>query len=217
MQFTIDSYEITYQVQYAKRQKITMELSPEGLVSLKAPLKTPVEELEKFLISNKKSILKLYKSMENRTYISREKKYDEEENFLFLGKACKLNELLTEIPETEEAVQAALYSFYTRRTKEITKERVKYYEKVIGVKAKNVTIVNSPKTWGTCNSNKELTFNYRLSMAAPAAIDYVVIHELCHILHLNHDRSFWRKVGSYDSRYEAHQAYLAQFGAFMTI
>ncbi|WP_310605229.1 M48 family metallopeptidase [Anaerosporobacter sp.] len=217
MQITIDSYEITYQVQYAKRQKITMELSPEGLVTLKAPLKTPIEEIEKYLNSNKKPIIKLYKSMENRVYVSRNKSYNEEENFLYLGKACKLSELLTEIPETEEDVQAALYSFYTKNTRKITKERVKYFEKIIGVKAKSVTIVNTPKTWGTCSSTKELTFNYRLSMASPAAIDYVVIHELCHLYHLNHDRSFWRKVGSFDPKYEAHQAYLAQFGAYMTI
>ncbi|WP_167959284.1 M48 family metallopeptidase [Anaerosporobacter faecicola] len=217
MQYKLDSYEITYQVQYGKRQKITMELSPEGLVTLKAPLKTPVLELEQFLQANKKVILRLYKNLENRVVISREKTYQEEEIFLYLGKACKLQDLLPSLPDTEEAIQNALYSFYTKQTKEITKERVAYYEKQIGVKSKSVTIVNSPKTWGTCNSNKELTFNYRLSMAAPAAIDYVVIHELCHLLHLNHDRSFWRKVGCYDPNYEKHQAYLAQFGAFMTI
>lgn len=217
MQFTIDSYEITYQVQFAKRQKITMDLSPEGLVTLKVPLKTPTSELEQFLLANKKPIVRLYKSLENRTYISNQKTYDKEENFLYLGKACKLEDILSPIPETEEEIQNALFSFYSKRTREITKERVKHYEKIIGVKAKSVTIVNSPKTWGTCSSNKDITFNYRLSMATPAAIDYVVIHELCHLHHMNHDRSFWRKVGSYDPNYEAHQAYLEHFGGVMTI
>ena len=96
-------------------------------------------------------------------------------------------------------------------------KRVRYYEPIIGVKAKSITVIDSPKTWGTCNSKKELTFNYKLAMASPGAIDYVVIHELTHLHHLNHDRSFYRKLGTYDKDYKQHEAYLAKFGGFMTI
>ncbi|MDD5934617.1 MAG: M48 family metallopeptidase [Clostridiales bacterium] len=87
----------------------------------------------------------------------------------------------------------------------------------MNVQSKSTTIVDSPKTWGTCNNRKELTFNYRLSMAPIPVIDSVVIHELCHIFHLNHDRSFWRKVGSYDEHYKEHEDYLNRLGFFMTI
>ncbi|MGL4343625.1 MAG: YgjP-like metallopeptidase domain-containing protein, partial [Cellulosilyticaceae bacterium] len=44
-----------------------------------------------------------------------------------------------------------------------------------------------------------------------------VVHELCHLLHLNHDRSFWRKVGTFDPHFKDHEAYLARFGGVMTI
>ena len=170
-----------------------------------------------FMKAHSKALLDFQKRLENRKFISSQKSYNETENFLYLGKACTLNELLEIIPETEEEVQLALKKFYTTKTKEIVKKRVKHFEKIIGVKSKSITVVNSPKSWGTCNNLKDLTFNYRLSMAPLHVIDYVVIHELCHILHLNHDRSFWRKVGAYDSNYEAHQAYLARFGGVMTI
>ena len=46
-------------------------------------------------------------------------------------------------------------------------------------------------------------------MAPMEVIDYVVIHEMCHTVHLNHDRSFWRLVGKYDPNYEYHQKWLA--------
>ena len=80
-----------------------------------------------------------------------------------------------------------------------------------------MTIVDSHNAWGTCNSLKELTFNYRLSMSPLPVIDYVVVHELCHILHMNHDRSFWRKVGTFDPDYKNHEAYLTRFGGVMTL
>ena len=134
-----------------------------------------------------------------------------------MGKVCKLRDLLPEPPDTEEEIQSELKRLYTKKTKKIIRERVGYYEKIIGVKAAGITIVDTNQAWGTCNSRRELTFNYRLSMAPLATIDSVVIHELCHILHLNHDRSFWRKVGSYDPNYEKNHAYLDRLGFVMTV
>ncbi len=164
-----------------------------------------------------KEIVKNQERIENRQYVSSVKKYNESENFLYLGQLCKLEDLINPIPDSVEEIQNELKKLYTKQTKGIIKKRVAFYEKLIKVKAKNFRIVESASTWGTCNSNKELTFNYRLSMASPVAIDYVVIHELCHLLHLNHDRSFWRDVGRYDKDYKAHQEYLFRFGGVMTI
>ena len=48
--------------------------------------------------------------------------------------------------------------------------------------------------WGSCNNRKEISFNYLLMMAPPWVIDYVVIHELCHLTHLNHSQHFWQLV-----------------------
>ncbi|MDO5293221.1 MAG: SprT family zinc-dependent metalloprotease [bacterium] len=217
MQIQINDQLITFQVQYAKRKKISMELSAEGHIFVKAPTKTSEESILEFMRSNSKILLDYQKRLDNRKYISSEKSYDDAENFLYLGRACKLTDLLEEIPEDDALIQAGLKKFYTKRTKEIVKKRVKHFEKVIGVKSKSITIVDSKSAWGTCNSLKELTFNYRLSMAPESVIDYVVIHELCHILHMNHDRSFWRKVGMYDAEFKQKQDYLAHFGGVMTI
>lgn len=217
MEITIDNKTIYFQVQYAKRKKTTLEITPEGLITVKAPKHTEEQEILKFVQSHAKTLLAHQAQLVNRKYISNKKSYNEDENFLYLGKVVTLNDILEVIPETEEEIQAELKKFYTNKTKKIVKERVQHYEKIIGVNAKGITVVDSTKTWGTCNSLKQLTFNYRLSMAPMSSIDYVVIHELCHILHLNHDRSFWRKVGMYDPDFKKHQEYLDRFGFFMTI
>lgn len=217
MQLMINDQEIIFNTQYGKRKKMVLEISPEGHITVKAPSKTPESEVFAFVKTHAAAIFAFKEKLENRKYVFRQKNYTEDETFLFQGKAYALSELLETIPETEEGIQLLLKKFYTTHTKKIIKERVKHFEKVIGVKAKAITIVDSPRSWGTCNSSKELTFNYRLSMAPLPVIDYVVIHELCHILHLNHDRSFWRKVGSFDPYFKEHQDYLAHFSSVMTI
>ena len=217
METIIRGKTITYHVQYAKRQKMELEIQPEGHVFVKAPLQTKELEILEFLKKNAKALVCNQERLENREFVSSKKDYDETENYLYLGKLCKLTDLLDSIPENKEAIQVALMKEYTKRTRKIIPKRITYYEDIIKVKSKSFAIVNSPTTWGTCNSNRELTFNYKLSMADLAVIDYVVIHELCHLMHLNHDRSFWREVGKYDKNYKAHQNYLQRFGGVMTI
>jgi len=217
MQITIDDKTIYFNVQYSNRRKIAMDIDSEGHINIKVPSTMPQEDIFNYLLLNSNSLLKLYNKSENRTYISSNKSYNHEENFLYLGKPFKLDELLETIPETDAEIQIQLKKFYIAKTKEIIKKQVKHYEKIIGVKAKSFSIVESSGTWGTCNSSRVLTFNYRLSMAPINAIDYVVIHELCHLFHMNHDRSFWRKVGAYDKNYKENEEFFNKFGGVMTI
>lgn len=217
MQVIINEVPIHFEVQFSKRSKMTLDVSDNGYLTLKVPTKTSEHAIMDYMKSQSKFLLSLHDRLQNRQYISDQKSYHEKELFLFLGKALPLHELLEDIPSTEEGIQLALKKLYTKKTKQLVKKRVAHYEKVIGIKAKSITVVDSPRTWGTCSSNKDLTFNYKLSMALPQVIDYVVIHELCHILHMNHDRSFWRKVGMFDPNYKQHQAYLEKFGGVMTV
>ncbi|MBP7907753.1 MAG: M48 family metallopeptidase [Proteocatella sp.] len=217
MQIEIKGREVVFNVEYSKRKKLSLDITPEGYVTVKAPPKTQESDITDFVISNSREILKVLEKLENRRYISREKSYESDETFLYLGNAFSLSDIIGEIPDSDEKAQEMIKKFYVSKTGEIVKKRVRHFEGIIGVKARSVSVVDSPATWGTCNSLRELTFNYRLSMAPQEVIDYVIIHELCHILHLNHDRSFWRKVGSYDPDYREHQDYLARFGPFMSI
>ncbi|HBB29382.1 MAG TPA: M48 family peptidase [Clostridiales bacterium] len=217
MKIDIGDKTIFFTVEYSKRKNFLLVTSPEGHINLKAPSGVSEDEIIEFINSQSKLLLDIQNKLESRIYISNKKSYHEAEIFLYMGKPFNLSDIIDTIPESEEEIQVVLKKIYTSKTKEIVKNRVKHFEKLIGVKANSVTIIDSPSNWGTCNYKKELTFNYKLSMAPLEVIDYVVIHELCHILHLNHDRSFWRKVGSYDHNYKQHQEYLAKFGCVMTI
>lgn len=217
MKLTICNETFHVEVQYAKRKKIKLEATPEGHLTLKVPRHTSEEDIVAFLESKSEFLTNLRQKQKNKKFISNQKSYADEELFLYLGQALPLSQLLEEIPEEKDQIQQALQRFYTKKTKQYVKKRIPHFQTLIGVKAKSITVLDSPRTWGTCNSNRELTFNYKLIMAPPIVIDYVIIHELCHIHHMNHDRSFWRKVGMYDPNYKQHQAYLEKFGGVMTI
>jgi hypothetical protein len=99
-------------------------------------------------------------------------------------------------------ISSALQSFYKKATKKLIEERLRFYQPNFKVKYKSFSIEDHANKWGTCSSKKHLTFHWKLILFPLEAIDYVVVHELCHLIHLNHDRSFWRLVGKVYPNYK---------------
>ncbi|BEP29876.1 M48 family metallopeptidase [Helicovermis profundi] len=104
--------------------------------------------------------------------------------------------------EGEIDISLALKSFYIKESRKVINQRLKIYQKNFKVKYKSFLIEDNDKRWGSCNSLRSLTFNWRLMIFPLDVVDYVVVHELCHMLHMNHDRSFWRLVGKICPNYK---------------
>ncbi|RED65643.1 uncharacterized protein DUF45 [Cohnella lupini] len=132
--------------------------------------------------------------------------------FLYQGKPYYLNELIETTPLNEDELKKILKKFYFSSCKKIVAERITGYQTQLRVKPKAIEVIESRTKWGSCSSSKKLAFNYRLAMAPVEVIDYVIVHELCHLLHMNHDRSFWRRVGSLMPDYKMKQEYLETYG-----
>jgi hypothetical protein len=94
----------------------------------------------------------------------------------------------------------------------LVEDRIRHYQGQFKVRPRGIQINDNPAVWGTCNGQRQLTFNWKLAMAPAEVIDYIVVHELCHMTHLNHDRSFWRLVGKLLPDYKARQDWLQQSG-----
>jgi predicted metal-dependent hydrolase len=123
---------------------------------------------------------------------------DKEQNkyIKYLGGAISLEEAISGHALTEEELAAEVIRFYTKMSKQVTKERTKLYQERVKATPKSIQIDKISNRWGSCNSKREITYHYLISTLPMELIDYIVVHELCHLHHLNHDRSFWRKVGS---------------------
>lgn len=96
-------------------------------------------------------------------------------------------------------------------------QRCAYYRTLTGGSYTSVTIRDQKTRWGSCSSRGTLSFNYRLIFAPPEVLDYVVVHELCHLTHMNHSKEFWNKVGSVMPDYNAHRKWLKAHGGELTL
>ncbi|MFC6653306.1 M48 family metallopeptidase [Paenibacillus rhizoplanae] len=218
MQIQLEDQMVTLHVQYAKRKKLSVTVDGSDLITVKAPKGTSEETILGAVASLGPKILEKLRSNAAARQVPKVKAYEgDEETFLYLGKEHALYELIGDRQADAGELKLALKKFYTASLKKIIAERIKPYQTQLRVKPKSIEIVESRTKWGSCSFDGKLTFNYRLAMAPPEVIDYVIIHELCHLLHMNHDRSFWRRLGSIMPDYKEKEAYLARQGQFMTL
>ena len=115
-------------------------------------------------------------------------------------------------PGDEEAVRAQLKAWLSAQALRRIRERLDVYIPRVGRSPGRVTIREQKTRWGSCSSRNNLNFNWKLIMAPPSALDYVVIHELCHLYEFNHSPRFWQLVARQMPEYESWKKWLKQHG-----
>ncbi len=92
--------------------------------------------------------------------------------------------------------------------KKVIPPKVEYYAQIMGLKYGRITITSAKTRFGSCSSEGNLSFSYRLMLYPESAIDYVVVHELAHLMELNHSPRFYRIVASVMPDYKERQKIL---------
>lgn len=106
---------------------------------------------------------------------------------------------------------------YRNAARQRLEERVAFYHDRTGGIYTSVTVRDQKTRWGSCSSRGTLSFNYRLIFAPPQVLDYVVVHELCHLTHMNHSKDFWNKVASVMPEYKVYRLWLKEHGQELTL
>ena len=180
--FTCGEFE--YQVIRSARKTMTLEVRRDGNVIVRAPLRTGLPRIKKFVNQKQEWVL-----------------------------GCL--ETDKRIPGTEAAERRSerieTKCLYTKSKETITK-RVSYFARLMGVSYRNITIREQKTRWGSCSSEKNLNFNWKLILAPPEVLDYVVVHELCHLKEMNHSKAFWDEVGKVMPEYETYKLWLKENG-----
>ncbi|GAB6043441.1 M48 family metallopeptidase [Endothiovibrio diazotrophicus] len=115
--------------------------------------------------------------------------------------------LLVEYREVEE-LEELLEGWYRRQARRLLGARVEALAACTGLRPAGLAIRGQRTRWGSCSSRGRLNLNWRLLFAPSVAVDYVVIHELCHLAHMNHSAAFWALVARFDPDYLAHRKLL---------
>ena len=96
---------------------------------------------------------------------------------------------------------------------QVIPERVAYYAQIMAVRYGRITIRNQRTRWGSCSSKGNLNFNCLLMLVPPRVMDYVVVHELCHLKQMNHSKAFWLLVENVLPDYKESRKWLKENGA----
>ncbi|MBP7348579.1 MAG: M48 family metallopeptidase [Butyrivibrio sp.] len=111
-----------------------------------------------------------------------------------------------------DAQRNLLEKRYRRAAIDYFPKRVYFYESQLSVHHKKIAIRDQKTRWGSCTSSGTLSFNWRLILAPPHILDYVVVHELCHLIHMNHSAAFWTTVSSIIPDYKECRKWLRVHG-----
>lgn len=111
----------------------------------------------------------------------------------------------------------AIIEFYRQRTSRILDERIGVLASKLNLNFNRISIRYHRSRWGSCSLKKNLNFNVMLSALPKNVIDYVIVHELLHLLELNHSKRFWELVRLNRPTYEDDRKWLRMYGPFITL
>ena len=163
-------------------------------------------------------------AIEKKNNFNIKKKYENGEKFLYFGSEYSLkikhsnsdnvyldnNIMIVEVKNNSKAVHIRniLNNWYIAESKKYLIKTTNYYEVLIGVSVNKLIFGKYKSKWGSCNSKKTISYDWRIIMAPLEVIHYLIIHELCHIKHLNHSNDFWKTVEKYMANYKLQKKWL---------
>ncbi len=112
--------------------------------------------------------------------------------------------------DTQGDINYQIERFYRQQAQKYLTSRSHYFAAILGVDFNRITIKNTKSRWGSCSSKKNLNYNWRIMMAPREVIDYLVVHEVCHLKEMNHSQAFWNLVAGLDSDFKTHKKWLRE-------
>ncbi|NMA66145.1 MAG: M48 family metallopeptidase [Clostridiaceae bacterium] len=190
----------------SKRKTISLTITKDAKLVVRVPLRMPlkdindiIEEKKDWIISKKEQVLKRKKEYDNLKFVEGGK-------FFFQGKTYTLvpdskisminfdNDKLYYPSSREKELSDVLKSWCRFEAKRFLPDRLNQLSELLKIPYTGCSITSARTRWGSCSPNNRINLTWRLIMADTGAIDYVIIHELCHVVHKNHGKEFWTRV-----------------------
>lgn len=175
--------QLTVTIERSSRKTLSLQVKKDGSVVVKAPLRMPEREIQRFIQEKSQWLHKTVAKVTAANEAAENNRLTDEE-------ICNL------------AAQA----------KKILPEKTRVYAQRMGVTYGKITIRNQATRWGSCSSAGNLNYNCLLMLAPEEIQDYVVVHELAHRKQMNHSQAFWEEVSSVLPDYKTQLKWLKDNG-----
>jgi len=217
------------QIIRTKRKSIALIVEPDGRLVVRAPMRISDADIKHLVKQKERWIREKQKQVKDKSTQSTQKVYKDGEEFLYLGKSYQLKIVADLNPAlvlsrkfylSRRALPKAEIVFtewYREQARAVISERVKLYAARHGFKYRKIRITSARTRWGSCSSMGNLNFTWRLVMAPPEVIDYVVVHELAHLRVNNHSKEFWKQVERIMPDYKQRLKWLKENGRKLTL
>ena len=156
----------TVEIIRSKRKTLALQIADDGHLVVRAPMRCPNRDIALFIEKSEKWI---------KTH------------------AAKVIQRSRELEQLEPFTEQDIRNM-AQQAIEVIPKRVKFYAEKLGVTYGRITIRNQKTKWGSCTSKGNLNFNCLLMAAPSEVLDSVVVHELCHRLHMNHSKEFYAEI-----------------------
>ena len=210
------------------RRSLTLTIDKNGELIVKAPKRLSVEDILKFVkqkeewISKKQNLVK--------TNLNKNQKIINYEVMLFCGKQYKkvyvdnqkrvdIEDALFIVPNNlnSEKEIFQIKKWYIEMTKQILDLRVNYFANLMQVNYDGLGVDNCKTRWGSCSKSGVIKFNLRLAMLPHKVIDYIIIHELSHLIEFNHSKNFYNIISSIMPDWQTQRNKLKEYGFLLSL
>lgn len=205
------------------KNTITIRVDSGKKVSVKAPTDLTEGELTRIVKTKTPWIIDKFQRIAEIKEFGSIKEFISGESFLYKGKLLRLKVIPSSKEEVytdtttifcktsqkdPQRVALQLEDWYKQRAKQYLENRIQRFSSKFRKKPSKVRIRNQSLRWGSCTKNGEILLNWRIIMAPPSVIDYVIIHELAHLQEKNHTEEFWEVVANAMPEYEGKREWL---------
>lgn len=209
---------IAYTIKRSFRKTITLRITQDATLEVLAPMRMERKRIEQFIMEKSSWV---QQNIEKQQQINKERTAYALGEILFLGtaypakiydgKKVMLRENAVWLPDVGlEEQRIKMLQWYKHQAKQILPMRAQQFAKEMDAEYQNVKVTSAKTRWGSCTGKKNVNFSWRLITAPADALDYVVIHELAHLKHMDHSPQFWAEVEAHCKNYKQMQQKLKQ-------
>ncbi|MBN1451926.1 MAG: M48 family metallopeptidase [Anaerolineales bacterium] len=188
----------------SKRRTLSLVVESDGTLTVRASLRMKEADIRRFIEAKADWIERKQARVRDEARAPRQ--YVDGETFWYLGKAIPLRLIPHQRPalvmgsvfklakSAQPGAESVFTAWYRQQARRVLTERVSYFARNHDLRPGKLRISSARTRWGSCSAKGTLSFTWRLVLAPPEVIDYVVVHELCHLKVMNHSEAFWAQV-----------------------